>query len=140
MNLRSCSVDLVEEKDSEVVSLGQHGARFDTRTSVLVDMGLVKQVARQQVDSALDTREGPADDARDGAQERGLARADVSGEQHMPPAQHRQQNEMHRLALPEDRLVQRGLRFLEARAPVSIVVSSHQHRSTSRVGAAHVAR
>ena len=76
------AIDLVEEERDELLPVSQQRTGLDARLAVRIDVGVINEVGRHQVDRAFDALEAAADGTREGAQDRGLADADVAFEQH----------------------------------------------------------
>ena len=97
--------------------LGQR-AVVDRRAAVAVDVGVVDQVGRHQVDGAFDTRELAADQPRECAQQRRLADADVALQQHVAAREHRDDELMHDARLADDDGARQLLELERACVPV----------------------
>jgi hypothetical protein len=88
MHLRPGAVDLIEEEDRKVFAVLDQRPGIDGRPALGADVGVVDQVVGHQVDRALDARVGPAKHAREGAQQRRLADAHITLQQHVAAREH----------------------------------------------------
>ena len=95
MHLRARAVDLVEEEHRERLAVRQQRTRIDARASVAVDVSVIDEILRHQVDRAFDALVVAAEAARDCAQQRRLADADVAFEQHVAAREDRDRDEAH---------------------------------------------
>ena len=127
VHLRPRAVDLVEEEDRQVFAMADQRARLDGRPAGRVDIGVIDEVGRHQIDRALAAREITAEHAREGAQQRRLADAHVALQQHMAAREDSDVDLPDHAALADQRLRNLGLERQCARAPVSQqrVVSIH---------------
>ena len=113
--------------------MAQQRPGVDARPAFRVDVGVIDQVAGHQVDGALDALEVAAGRAREGAQHRGLADADVAFEQHVAAGEQRHVDEPDRLALADHRLGDFVLDAQRERAPFcQLFIDTHAASSASK--------
>ena len=96
----------------------QQRAGLDARLAVRIDVRVIDEIAGHQVHRAFDALEVPADGARERAQDRGLADADVAFEQHVAAREQRDVDQPDRVALADDGLADLLLDAQRAAAPV----------------------
>ena len=101
LHLRARPVDLVEEEGGERVSVAQQGAGLDARLARVVHVRVIDQVARHEVHRAFDAFELAAHRARERAQHRRLADADVAFEQHVAAREQRHVDHAQRVLLAD---------------------------------------
>jgi hypothetical protein len=96
----------------------------------LISLKKNNQVVGHQVDRALGAREGAADQPREGAQQRGLADADVALQQHMATREHGGVDPPDHLGLADHDLRDQALDVQGAATPVGQqrVLSVHGRR------------
>ncbi|HJP98727.1 MAG TPA: hypothetical protein VJ862_09215, partial [Rhodanobacteraceae bacterium] len=97
--------------------MAQQRAWFDARPALRIDVGMIDEVARHQIDRAFDPFEFAAYRARERAQQGRLADADVAFEQHVPAREDRDREETNGARKAEHALVQRALETERAVAP-----------------------
>ena len=90
----------------------------DRRPALGADVGVVDQVAGHQVDGAFGAREGAAEHAREGAQQRRLADADIALQQHVAAREHSGVDAPDHPPLPDHRLADLAFERKCAFAPV----------------------
>jgi hypothetical protein len=80
LHLRARPVDLVEEKRNEAFAVAKQRSRFDAWLTVRIDICVIDQIARHQVDCAFYALEVAADGAGKCSEYGGLSDADVAFE------------------------------------------------------------
>ena len=75
---------------------------IDAGFAVLRNIGVVGEIARHQVDRALDALIGSADATRDGAEQGRLSYPDIAFEQHVTTGKGRDTGESHCAILADD--------------------------------------
>jgi hypothetical protein len=80
----------------------RQGTRLDPRLAFSVDVRVIDEVARHQIDGAFDALEISADRARERAQNGRLADADIAFEQHVPASEQCHVDESDGVALADD--------------------------------------
>src|SRR6218665_176115 len=121
------TVDFVEKKGAQLFAMAQQRARVDARPAVLIDIAVIDQIARHQVDAPFHALELTADGAGKGAQHRGLADADIAFEQHMAAREQRHIDQADDLRLADYRLGHLALHTPGATLPVlELLVCCHR--------------
>ncbi|VFU08501.1 protein of unknown function [Methylocella tundrae] len=123
MHLRASPVDLIEKENGKFLGLAQHCGGLDPRPPVVREIGMIEQITRHHVDSALDPLIGAADATRDGAQKRRLPDPDVAGEEHVSTREDRYHHQPDRARLADNDLPDAGFEIKRGGAPAA------QHRS-----------
>src|SRR5690606_24864961 len=92
MNLGAGAVQLVKEKYGKLFSMFENRAGIDLRFANFIDIGVVDEVVRHQIDRALDTLISTTQSTRDGSQQGGLADTDIAFQHDVAAGEHCQSN------------------------------------------------
>ena len=105
----------------------QHRAGIDARFTVFVDVGVVNQIIRHQIDRAFDALEGAADGPGKGTQHGRFADANITFEQHVAAREYRDVDVVNHVILADHRFF--DFRFQRERTGAPIlqerVISIH---------------
>src|SRR5258708_608676 len=127
MDLRTRSVDLVEEKSGEPLTMTQQRPGLDAWLALGIDVGVVDKISWHEIDRALDPLEFTADRSRERTQNRGLAHTDVTLQEHMPAGKQRDVDEPHGSLLTENRFPYFFFQKQRPGAPVMELLGRDHH-------------